>query len=80
MICSPTPSKKLIGVPSPEMIHMIKKVIDTSLGPDYDWPGNVRELEQCVRRVILSRRYEGDRAKPDANDLTSRLQAGHPDR
>jgi DNA-binding NtrC family response regulator len=68
--------KKIVGVPSPEMIHMIKKVIDTSLGPDYDWPGNVRELEQCVRRVILSRRYEGDRVKPDVKDITSRLQQG----
>ncbi|MEK6196435.1 MAG: sigma-54-dependent Fis family transcriptional regulator, partial [Deltaproteobacteria bacterium] len=68
--------KKIVGVPSPEMIHMIKKVINTSLGPDYNWPGNVRELEQCVRRVILSRRYEGDRGKPDVKDITSRLQQG----
>jgi len=68
--------KKMIGVPSPEMIHMTKNVINTSLGPDYKWPGNVRELEQCVRRVILSRGYEGDWVTPDANDLESHLKQG----
>jgi putative ABC transport system ATP-binding protein len=80
MTCFPLPFEKMIGVPSPEMIHMIEKVIDTRLGPDYDWPGNVRELEQCVRRVILSRGYEGDRVMPDANDLASHLKAGYRDR
>jgi len=68
--------EKMIGVPSPEMIHMTKKVINTRLGSDYDWPGNVRELEQCARRVILSRSYEGDRVALDADDLTGYLKRG----
>jgi len=68
--------EKLIGVPSPEMIHMTKKVISTGLGPDYDWPGNVRELEQCARRVILSRSYNGDRVIPDTEDLAGHLKQG----
>ncbi|MEN8245313.1 MAG: sigma 54-interacting transcriptional regulator [Thermodesulfobacteriota bacterium] len=68
--------QKMIGVPSSEMIHMVKEVIDTRLGSEYDWPGNVRELEQCVRRVILSREYEGDPAMPGANDLAGRLKQG----
>jgi DNA-binding NtrC family response regulator len=58
------------------MIHMTQKVINTRLGTDYDWPGNVRELEQCVRRVILSRGYEGDRIAPDINDLAGNLKQG----
>jgi len=27
------------------------------LGPEYGWPGNVRELEQCVRNVLVRKRY-----------------------
>ena len=23
----------------------------------YQWPGNVRELEQCIRRLIVARKY-----------------------
>ena len=67
---------KMIGVPSPELIQMVKKVIDTRLGPDYEWPGNVRELEQCVRRIILSRGYEGDRALAASDDLAGHLKRG----
>ena len=31
--------------------------IERDLGPDYAWPGNVRELEQCVRNVLVRKRY-----------------------
>ena len=31
--------------------------IARDLGPDYAWPGNVRELEQCVRNVLVRKRY-----------------------
>ena len=55
---------------------MIIRVIDGKLGPDYAWPGNVRELEQCARRIILSRDYDGETAAPEALDLLDRLQQG----
>jgi transcriptional regulator with GAF, ATPase, and Fis domain len=31
--------------------------VETELGPRYAWPGNVRELEQCVRNVLVRKRY-----------------------
>ena len=31
--------------------------IERDLGGDYTWPGNVRELEQCVRNVLVRKRY-----------------------
>ena len=67
---------KIIGAPSPEIVDMVNKVIDTRLGPDYAWPGNVRELEQCVRRIILSRHYAGDAVSSETNDLAGRLKRG----
>jgi DNA-binding NtrC family response regulator len=64
--------ERLVGQPSPELAALVRETIDRDLGPDYDWPGNVRELEQCVRRVMLRRSYEGD-VVPPAPDLESRL-------
>ncbi len=31
--------------------------VERELGSGYDWPGNVRELEQCVRNVLVRKRY-----------------------
>ena len=31
--------------------------VNRDLGVDYPWPGNVRELEQCVRNVLVRKRY-----------------------
>ena len=46
-----------------------------SLGPGYRWPGNVRELEQCVRNVLVRRRYQPAAAKP-GDDLAQALAEG----
>jgi DNA-binding NtrC family response regulator len=58
--------RRILGDDPPEMRAMVREAIDTGLAPDYPWPGNVRELEQCVRRVLLTRRYSGDR-RPGAS-------------
>ncbi len=68
--------KRMLGRPSPELLKTIRKIIDHNLGPEYAWPGNVRELEQCVRRVILQKTYDGDIKSAATNDLKSRLANG----
>ena len=67
--------ERIAGNPSPELADMVKHVISAQLGSEYPWPGNVRELEQCVRRILLKRQYEGD-YRHTAPDLYSRLAEG----
>lgn len=67
--------KRMIGKDSPELVDMVRDVIDARLGRDYPWPGNVRELEQCVRRVLLKLDYEGDTITV-GQDLESMLKEG----
>jgi transcriptional regulator with AAA-type ATPase domain len=52
--------ERILGEASNEVAELTRQSIRTQLGDSYAWPGNVRELEQCVRRIILKRRYEGD--------------------
>jgi DNA-binding NtrC family response regulator len=59
---------------APELLGLVREVLDASLGPHYAWPGNVRELEQATRRILLTRRYEGD-VRRVAPDLRARLLA-----
>ncbi len=66
---------RLTGEQTPENVGVVRSVLDASLGKNYAWPGNVRELEQAVRRILLTRHYEGDH-KAVATDLSGRLQAG----
>ena len=63
---------RIIGKPSPELCRMVKDVIGKNLGMDYPWYGNVRELEQCVRRVLLKRVYEGKNGA-ETDDIFSQL-------
>jgi len=70
--------QRLMGDVSSETIEMVRTTIMKSLGKDYAWPGNVRELEQAVRRIILTRSYQGDH-KAAAPDLCSKLQSGIQD-
>ncbi|MFH1980705.1 MAG: sigma 54-interacting transcriptional regulator [Pseudomonadota bacterium] len=67
--------ERMVGKPYPELVAMVRDVIDQHLGAQYPWQGNVRELEQCVRRVLLKRDYGGDRGQGDA-DLGDVLSAG----
>lgn len=38
--------------------------VTANIPADYPWPGNVRELEQCVRNVLIRRRYRPRRTAP----------------
>ena len=68
--------KRMVGQSTPELLSMIRGVIDRQLGEHYAWPGNVRELEQCVRRVLLKKDYAGRAAVPAGDRLADRLAQG----
>ncbi len=57
--------EKMTGTLSGDLFQKVKRVIDRQLGKDYHWPGNVRELEQCVRRVLLRKNYEGEKKRKE---------------
>jgi len=67
--------ERLLGQPSAELTHWVRERIDEQLGSTYPWPGNVRELAQCVRRLLLNRRYT-PREERTAPDLAARLSRG----
>jgi len=64
---------RMTGADSPELTSIVKEVLVACVGREYHWPGNVRELEQAVRRILLTRRYAGQRQDPD---LKGALQSG----
>jgi transcriptional regulator with GAF, ATPase, and Fis domain len=68
--------KRMVGQSTPELLDMIRGVIDRHLGAQYAWPGNVRELEQCVRRILLKKEYAGRATAPDRDRLADRLVDG----
>jgi transcriptional regulator with AAA-type ATPase domain len=63
------------GEKANELVALVREVLDASVGPRYGWPGNVRELEQAVRRILLTRCYDGD-VRSAAPDLRGELIAG----
>lgn len=48
-----------------ELAREVLEVVEKQLSPGYPWPGNFRELEQCVRNVMVRRRYEPVRLAPE---------------
>ncbi|HEX5098900.1 MAG TPA: sigma 54-interacting transcriptional regulator, partial [Polyangiaceae bacterium] len=42
---------------APALTKDVLHCVENELGGGYPWPGNVRELEQCVRNVLVRRRY-----------------------
>lgn len=48
-------------IAGPAISHDLAQEVTDELGArlpsDYPWPGNVRELEQCIRNILVRRRY-----------------------
>jgi transcriptional regulator with PAS, ATPase and Fis domain len=62
----------------PAVAREVLKWVERELGSAYAWPGNVRELEQCVRNVLVRKRYRpalrtAQRSTLDQALLDSRL-------
>src|SRR5690606_9015124 len=51
-------AQRLVGSEAAEVALEVERVVLAELGDGYAWPGNVRELEQCVRNVLVRRRYQ----------------------
>ncbi|MDD5676497.1 MAG: sigma 54-interacting transcriptional regulator [Kiritimatiellae bacterium] len=68
--------KRLTGRESEPLIAGIQAAFRAQLGDRYPWPGNVRELEQAVRRILLTKQYEGDLMSRAAPDVQAHLLAG----
>ena len=52
--------QRMLGAASSDLTTELCEALHNHPGPGYAWPGNVRELEQAIRRVLLTRTYEGD--------------------
>ncbi|MGC4086813.1 MAG: sigma 54-interacting transcriptional regulator [Polyangiaceae bacterium] len=66
-------SERLVGAEhGPELAKQVLECVDTELGAQYAWPGNVRELEQCVRNVLVRKRYRPAR-RARSDELTRAL-------
>ena len=51
-------SERVVGAEeAANLADEVLACVDQDLGSDYAWPGNVRELEQCVRNVLVRKRY-----------------------
>jgi len=51
-------SERIAGAEyGPALAKEVQQWIERELGVAYAWPGNVRELEQCVRNVLVRKRY-----------------------
>ena len=71
---------RMTGENSSELQSMVRNAIHENLGADYDWPGNVRELEQAVRRILLTRSYEGQERSSDLKDqIIAGIESGSLD-
>jgi len=70
---------RITGQESPSLTDMILTTLKQDLPKGYPWPGNVRELEQAVRRILLTRHYDGDIMVTRPNledDFLQKIQMG----
>jgi transcriptional regulator with AAA-type ATPase domain len=67
-------SERIAGAEyGPALAREVLDWVHRELGPGYGWPGNVRELEQCVRNVLVRKRYRPARRAPDRSALEQAL-------
>jgi DNA-binding NtrC family response regulator len=66
---------RLTGQSEPGLVAFVLEVLGRDVAASYSWPGNVRELEQAIRRILLTRHYQGD-ARPETPDMASVLRSG----
>ena len=59
--------ERIAGPEAAELASEMERDIESQLGRGYPWPGNVRELEQCLRNLLIRRRYAPLAAAPAAN-------------
>ena len=72
-------SERVVGADeAADLADEVLACVDRDLGADYVWPGNVRELEQCVRNVLVRKRYHPPAAPlaGPSDDLGDRLRDG----
>lgn len=70
---------RILGYTSKPLEREILKRIKEDMPADYSWPGNIRELEQCVRRMLLKRRYDWTEAAgvlKNASEIQERFLDG----
>ena len=69
--------QRIIGKPSEALAAMCHEIIGSELGMAYPWPGNVRELGQCIRQILLNRKYQ--RIHQEALAGSDRAREADPD-
>jgi DNA-binding NtrC family response regulator len=63
--------ERATGAEASDFAQEVLDWVDRNLGRQYAWPGNVGELEQCVRNILIRRRYAPAKhpAPPAADSL-----------
>lgn len=67
---------RIIGKPAPDLASMVTATIQKDPGTGYPWPGNVRELAQCVRRILLKRRYTSQAPEAEPPEFARAMTQG----
>ncbi len=62
-----TLASELTGGCDAEREACLMDAITAGVGAGYAWPGNVRELSQCLRRILLTGAYGGDRMSDEGS-------------
>jgi len=67
-------SERIAGAEyGPALAKEVLAWVETELGQGYGWPGNVRELEQCVRNILVRKRYRPAQRVSDVSGLDQAL-------